>query len=195
MRKPSSAPLAHLQRIFGPSLLSKTGTTTDTDKALANKVVGVYVGSMRCPPCNTFKPRLISKYQEFLGNNLPFEIVFASTDADEQDFNSNRADMPWLAVPFKDRNTLLNQVSNSGTLSTPTLIVYDNLGNILTKNGVQDIFGSTSNWFVPKTISNFEEIRAHELIRHNDPMAFIDGCKGRVLFIDEAPDPIRATKR
>jgi hypothetical protein len=63
-----------------------------------------------------------------LGNNLPFEIVFASTDADEQDFNSNRADMPWLAVPFNDRNTLLNQVSNSGSLSTPTLIVYDNLG-------------------------------------------------------------------
>jgi hypothetical protein len=24
------------------------------------------------------------------------------------------------------------------------------------------------------------------LFRHNDPMAFIDACKGRVLFIDEA---------
>jgi hypothetical protein len=96
---------------------------------------------------------LLQKYQEFLGNNLPFEIVFATTDADEQDFNSNRADMPWLAVSFKDRNVLLKQVFSSGSISTPTLIIYDNLGEscapcLLRPSIDSSLFQATSS---PKT--------------------------------------------
>jgi hypothetical protein len=71
---------------------------------------------------------LLQKYQEFLGRNLPFEIVFASADADESDFNQNRADMPWLAVPWDNRQNVLQQVFPSGSMATPTLIIYDNLG-------------------------------------------------------------------
>ncbi len=53
-------------------------------------------------PCRAFTPQLAEQY-----NNLkdkPFEIVFISSDRDEQAFHEYHGSMPWLAVPFSDRD-------------------------------------------------------------------------------------------
>jgi hypothetical protein len=59
----------------------------------------------RCPPCRGFTPALATSYTSIVAKGKSFEIVFVSSDRDEASFQSYFAEMPWLALPFADRET------------------------------------------------------------------------------------------
>ena len=59
----------------------------------------------RCPPCRGFTPALATSYTIIVAKGKSFEIVFVSSDRDEASFQSYFAEMPWLALPFADRET------------------------------------------------------------------------------------------
>ena len=67
---------------------------------LADKVVAVYFSAHWCPPCRAFTPTLIKAYQAAKAAGLPFELVFVSSDEDEEGFDEYTADMPWPSVKF-----------------------------------------------------------------------------------------------
>ncbi len=83
-------------------LIDKDGKTHD-QTTLAGKVVGVYFSAHWCPPCRGFTPFLANVYNECKKANKPFEIVFVSSDTDEQAFKHYLDSMPWLAVPYSNR--------------------------------------------------------------------------------------------
>merc|ERR1719231_1950749 len=74
-----------------------------TSDALAGKVVGIYFSAHWCPPCRGFTPALAKTYETYKAKGLNFEIVFASSDRDEKAFGEYFGEMPWLALPFNDR--------------------------------------------------------------------------------------------
>ena len=59
--------------------------------------------TLQCPPCQTFTPELTACYKELKSQGKNFEIVFCSSDHDEQQFNDYYKDMPWLAIPLNDK--------------------------------------------------------------------------------------------
>lgn len=67
------------------------------------------------------------------------EVVFVSSDSDIDGFNDYYADMPWLAVPFEDRERDAALNSAFGIEGIPALIVLDAEGNVVDKNGRQAV--------------------------------------------------------
>ena len=70
------------------------------------KVVGVYFSAHWCPPCRGFTPKLAEWYTELKKGPLndKFEIVFVSSDRDEKSFDDYFDSMPWLALPYSERD-------------------------------------------------------------------------------------------
>lgn len=66
-------------------------------------VVGIYFSAHWCPPCKAFTPELVKTYNKLKSRGEKFEIIFASSDRDEAQFNEYFEEMPWLALPYADR--------------------------------------------------------------------------------------------
>ena len=77
------------------------------------KVVGLYFSAHWCPPCRGFTPKLAEWYTKLTSGALKdkVEIVFVSSDRDEKSFNEYFAEMPWLALPFENRDKKVYEVT------------------------------------------------------------------------------------
>ena len=62
----------------------------------------LYFSMHNCKPCQEFTPLLVELYNEHNENEKLFEVVFFSGDQEKNQYNGYFADMPWLALPFKD---------------------------------------------------------------------------------------------
>ncbi|XP_056689075.1 probable nucleoredoxin 2 [Spinacia oleracea] len=72
---------------------------------LEGKVVGIYLSANWFAPCRKFNELLLDVYEQLKRQGCDFEIVLVSSDEDIDAFNSYRATMPWLSVPFSDLET------------------------------------------------------------------------------------------
>ncbi|KAH9291533.1 hypothetical protein KI387_043278 [Taxus chinensis] len=70
---------------------------------LTGKTVGLYFSAHWCPLCREFTPKLAEVYNELKQKGEAFEIVFLSSDRDQEAFEEYYASMPWLALPFRDK--------------------------------------------------------------------------------------------
>merc|ERR1711976_652648 len=96
--------------------------------SLAGKTIGIYFSAHWCPPCRGFTPELVKTYNKLKEAGKPFEIIFASSDRDEASFKEYFETMPWLALPFADREkkeqlSKLFGVNGIPSLSTTSLLV------------------------------------------------------------------------
>eukprot|EP00116_Pleurobrachia_bachei_P016823 sb/3477085/ len=87
--------------LLGSKLHGKSGEV-DTATALADKYVALYFSAQWCPPCRGFTPELAKLYGKL--SDKPFEIVFVSSDKADAAFNEYYETMPWLALPYADRD-------------------------------------------------------------------------------------------
>ena len=56
----------------------------------------------QCPPCRGFTPKLVDCYKKIQETHKNFEIIFVSSDSDEEHFDEYWKEMPWMALPFGD---------------------------------------------------------------------------------------------
>ena len=90
----------------------KDGKTFPLSSLKGEAVVGLYFSAHWCPPCKGFTPELAKKYAAIKEAGKKFEIVFVSSDRDEGAFKEYFAEMPWLALPYADRDAK-NDLSKS----------------------------------------------------------------------------------
>lgn len=64
-----------------------------------------------------------------------FELVFCSSDSDENSFLQYFKSMPWLALPFNDRLLKSNLGAKFNVRGIPCLIILDANGNIKDLDG------------------------------------------------------------
>ncbi|CAI7990419.1 Nucleoredoxin [Geodia barretti] len=64
--------------------------------------VGIYFSAHWCGPCRAFTPQLLGTYQKVKDAGKKFEIIFCSSDREEDAYKEYYATMPWLALPFGD---------------------------------------------------------------------------------------------
>lgn len=93
----------------------------------------------RCPPCRRFTPELVKFYNTLKTTNGNFEIVFVSSDKDQKQFDEYYAEMPWLSLPFDNRDKKAELSRKYGIQGIPTLIVLDSTGNVITKKGREKV--------------------------------------------------------
>jgi len=116
-------------------LVNNKGENVNVRSALAGKVVGVYFSAHWCGPCRGFTPVFAQVYEQLKASGKPFEVVFSSMDRNDSAFKGYHASMPWLAIPFADRNTANELASRYSVNGIPALLLFDEEGHLMTTDG------------------------------------------------------------
>ena len=128
---------------LGATLVKKVdGKVTEvaTKDALAGKNVALYFSAHWCPPCRGFTPKLAQTYKNMkklvsegkLEDN--FEFVFVSSDQDEKAFNEYFGEMPWLALPYSNREGKADLSGIFDVQGIPSLVTIDPNGKVINKS-------------------------------------------------------------
>jgi nucleoredoxin len=128
---------------IGSTLVSGKGkTSVPTSDALSGKLVAFYFSAHWCPPCRQFTPLLNSIYLGWQKESKPIEIVFVSSDQDDESFSEYFDSMDFKAIPFSDEEKRQALGEKFGIRGIPALIVVDESGNIRSKDGRADVMKS-----------------------------------------------------
>lgn len=123
---------------------------------LAGKTIGLYFGAHWCPPCRTFASMLAEAYSELRDES--FQIIFISTDRDEDEFRSSLEGMPWLAIPYADKTRYdLSRIFD--VKGIPRLVLLGPDGKVLKTDGRAMISSYGARAF-PFTESRAAEVEA-----------------------------------
>ena len=117
-------------------LLDAAGSSVSSDQ-LKGKYIGLYFSASWCGPCRTFTPKLVKFRDQHLEK---FEVVLVGSDgsAKAQANYMKKYKMPWLAL--KNQSEKARELSLSLNVEyIPYVIVLDPDGNVVTKNGKEDI--------------------------------------------------------
>lgn len=145
--------MAAFKELFGETLQTGSGTVSTVDALSGKSAVAIYFSAHWCPPCRGFTPKLAEWYKADL-KAKGLEVVFVSSDRDDDSFKEYFADMPWLALPFDERERKGSLSKKFKVNGIPALIVLDSDGNLTTDDGrsavSEDPTGKLMPW-KPKT--------------------------------------------
>jgi thiol-disulfide isomerase/thioredoxin len=120
------------------------------------KVYGIYFSAEWCGPCKQFTPMLIKAYETLKARGVQFEVIYVSADKTKEEFDKYSATMPWLALPYEDRETkaLLEDILEIRGMPKLVLVAED--GSLISMDGVQ-LVGSDKDctnfpWTIAKAI-------------------------------------------
>ncbi|CAF1279982.1 unnamed protein product [Rotaria sp. Silwood1] len=124
--------MAGVAKIFDGHILNKSKELVDlNDEKYKDNIIGLYFSAHWCPPCRGFTPVLIEFYKSY-AEKKKFEIIFISSDNDEDSFNEYYNDMPWLTLDFKEREKAEKIEEKFNITGIPKLILLDgNSGDIV----------------------------------------------------------------
>ena len=128
---------------------------------LEGKIVALYFSAHWCPPCQRFTPILASVYDELKQKHADFEVVFISSDNDQESFEKYFLEMPWLAVPFSDLTTRKLLDHWFEVEGIPTLVILDGKGKTVYTDATVLINKYGANAY-PFTEEKLEELRQEE---------------------------------
>ncbi|KAJ3290662.1 hypothetical protein HDU79_003075 [Rhizoclosmatium sp. JEL0117] len=112
--------------LLGEVLHSKNNAEIATATLGTNgkQFVALYFTASWCPPCRRFTPDLI-KYYKLAHIQEKLDIVVVSSDREEVAHDGYFAKMPWLSLPYVDRDRKKSLSEKYGVKFIPTLILLD----------------------------------------------------------------------
>lgn len=103
---------------------------------LIGKTIGLFFGAHWCPPSRVFNAQLAEVYNELkLIQNKNFEIIYVSTDRNEEEFNLNISTMQWQAIPYQDNKARQDLTRIFNIKGIPAFVILGPDGKVLTING------------------------------------------------------------
>ncbi|XP_070571556.1 nucleoredoxin-like [Ptychodera flava] len=177
----------HLSTMLGSKLINKENEAVDPSTLAADgKVVGLYFSAHWCPPCKGFTPKLAEFYNNLKKSDKAdkLEIVFVSSDRDSASFEEYFAEMPWLAVPYDDRQRKDKLSKKFKIRGIPTFIILDSVtGKTITEDGrsciTEDPEGKEFPWH-PKP---FNEVIGTKFVNNKKEEVSLESLKGKFLCI------------
>ncbi|MBC2595155.1 redoxin domain-containing protein [Ruficoccus amylovorans] len=117
---------ANLVSLQGGKL--KRERTSDIPQA---RYIALYYSAHWCPPCRAFTPKLVSFYNEQKAKHPDFEIIFISSDKDEEAMAEYMRvmDMPWPGLDYDKRKS--SDARKKTGNGIPCLTIVDREGNLL----------------------------------------------------------------
>lgn len=118
-----------------------------------------YFSAHWCPPCRRFTPKLIEWYNKRKADgNDDVEIIFVSSDRDQGGFDEYYGSMPWLAVPFAERNSVGQPFSRAlGIEGIPSLVLFSAENEIVNTECVGAVQAGKSFPFLPPNVVDLSE--------------------------------------
>ncbi len=101
--------------------------------------IGLYFSASWCMPCRYFTSIMMDFYKKINQKTKNMEIVFVTRDHTDSQFADYYKKMPWIAIPFWDKYRINRICLGFAVSRIPTLLIFDNNGNLLTRDGVSDI--------------------------------------------------------
>jgi len=140
------------------TLVQKDGNRVPALDVLSKKVVALYFSAHWCPPCRGFTPKLAEWYNAHL-KAKGLEVIFVSSDRDEEAFKEYYNDMPWLALEYSNRKGK-EQLSNLFKVQgIPSVVILDKDLSVINKDGRSAISGDPEGaefpWH-PKPVSDLK---------------------------------------
>jgi thiol-disulfide isomerase/thioredoxin len=140
----------------GLKLLGKHGACGP--EAVKDKVFALYFSAHWCPPCRGFTPKLAEWYSKDL-KAKGLEVIFVSSDRDEDSFKGYYKEMPWLALDYSQRKEKELLSNHFGVEGIPSLVILDKDGSVINKEGRNAISGDPTGadfpWH-PKPVGTVE---------------------------------------
>ena len=99
-----------------------------------------------------FTSTLADFYEEALAQDVQdLEIIFISSDSDEESFVEYFGVMPWTAVPYDRLDSNIALAKKYEVKGVPTLIILNGInGEIIDNNGRSTVTGAKGN--IPKAL-------------------------------------------
>jgi thiol-disulfide isomerase/thioredoxin len=140
---------------FIKKVVNKEGTESSPD--FSGKIVGLYFSAHWCPPCRGFTPKLSEKFTLLKEEGKQFEIVFVSSDEDEESARNYFNEMSWdMMIPFDDEETKKLLDSKYQIRGIPTLVLINgDTGATMTTDGRSTLFEVEFD-----SLSNYAEEKA-----------------------------------
>ena len=102
-------------------------------------LIGFYFSAHWCPPSRMFTPKLISAYNMINKTSKKLEIIFVSFDRDIESWEEYSETMPWLFIPYTNKEIKIKLAKFFQIQDTFRLIILTNLNVIITTNGIDDL--------------------------------------------------------
>ena len=113
-RSYASDAMSAVKELIGDLLMNSSAQTVEassitnelSSESFGKRVLGLYFSAHWCPPCRDFTPVLVEFYNRFKKSAAAYclvDIVFVSSDHDEESFIEYLKEMPWPAIPYNDR--------------------------------------------------------------------------------------------
>lgn len=129
---------------------------------LKGKTLGLYFSAHWCPPCKAFTPKFADVYKKCKESGKDFEVIFLSSDSDEDAFKEYFAEMPWLALPYDQRQLKEKLSGHFGVEGIPTLVLLDENMKVITDEATGPIRSDPDTahndfpW-MPKPVNEIDE--------------------------------------
>lgn len=172
--------MAAFEALFGEKLQGKDGEV-ETKTALEGKTVGIYFSAHWCPPCRGFTPKLAEFYTANL-KEKGMEIVFVSSDRDEDAFKEYFGEQPWLALPYSNRDGKATLSKKFKVQGIPSFIILDSDGTTITKDGRSKVMGDPEGKDFPWKPKAWADVIGSEFLKGSET---VDGeaLKGKTIGI------------
>ncbi|XXG40721.1 hypothetical protein AAC387_Pa01g1369 [Persea americana] len=166
---------------------------------LVGKHILLYFSAHWCPPWFSYTPKLTEVYHEIKAKDPAFELIFISSDRDQNSFDDYFSSMPWLALPFGDeRKKFISRTLK--IFRIPSLVAIGPTGKTITTEACDlvTVHGSDAYPFTEEHLklmeAKIEEMAKrwpekvkhdlhteHELNLERQRVYYCDGCgdKGR----------------
>ncbi|XP_070399664.1 nucleoredoxin isoform X1 [Nothobranchius furzeri] len=189
--------------LLGERLVNSEKAEVDVQSLGAKlSLVGLFFGCSLNGPCKQFNSSLCEFYSRFKKSSEhkeKLEIVFISSDQDQKHWQGFLQEMPWPALPFKDRHKKMKLWNKYKVTSIPSLVFVDAAtGKIVCRNGLLVVRDDPKGLEFPWGPKPFAEVVAGPLLRNNrqttDPSS-LEGHYVGVYFSAHWCPPCRSLTR
>ncbi|XP_037124397.1 nucleoredoxin [Syngnathus acus] len=161
-----------LLSVFGERLVNREKAEVDV-QALGERVslLGLFFGCSLNAPCRQFNGSLCDFYGRFKQTSEhrdQLEVVFVSSDQEQKQWQDFLQEMPWPALPFKDRHKKMKLWNKYKVTSIPSLVFVDvATGKVVCRNGLLVVRDDPKGLEFPWGPKPFAEVVAGPLLRSN----------------------------
>jgi len=170
-----------LADLVGDTLLSHEGEVA-TDKVDA-EVVFLYFSGAWCGPCQGFTPMLVEWYERLTKAGKSIEVIFVSSDYRQNEFDAYYKKMPWLALPFSEREIKAKLSNKLKVRGIPTLAISNQNGEVYDMMGrgiiTSDPDGENFPWLPPTT----SEALGEEFVRNDGTKVTREELEGKYIAL------------
>ena len=171
--------------VWPSQILSSKGSDEKfLNSDLKDKYLMLYFSAHWCPPCRAFTPKLSKFYEKLKAQRSDFELVFVSSDSDEEKFKEYFDTMSFCALPFEYRDEKAALSKMFKVRGIPMLII---LGPA-EETGNRPVINTRVRDFVEK--EDFAEFPYHKKNYGDvrDALDDINDVKSVVLFHENGDD-------